>query len=122
MMPFLSTQPILSRHDIARRELEAAIRNLFVDENLIAAHLLGWAALDVISDVGRSKGKATLRNGMMQKMPAEIRLVWKKAERDHYNFLKHADRDPTRKIRMIPGNDIFHSPYRYSVPRLSFGV
>jgi hypothetical protein len=62
---------------------------------------LGWTSLDVISDVGKARGSVTLRGRMTSKLPEQVRSAWKKAERDHYNFMKHADSDPDRRIKLI---------------------
>jgi len=97
----------LSRKDAARLELDASVRNFFLNEDLIAAHLLAWAALDVISDVGKARGVRTLRKMMSEKADENTRKAWSKAERDHYNFMKHADRDPDRTVRLLPDMTTF---------------
>lgn len=97
----------VTRAQLARFELEAAIRNLFIDEDLIAAHLLTWSALEVISDVGKARGRVTLRTKMASKFSPEVRQRWRRAEHDHYNFMKHADRDPDRTIRLAPDMTFF---------------
>jgi hypothetical protein len=98
----MSDPVALTRRDAARSELDAAIRNFFLEEDLVAAHLLGWAALDVISDVAKAWAKNTLRDAVARKLPPEMAKAWRKAERDHYNFMKHANRDPDRSIQLSP--------------------
>lgn len=102
MTSVLRARPVMTRRVIAARQLDAAVRNLVLDEDIVAAHLLGWAALDVISDVAAGLGRETVRGGMTALMSPELRKAWRRAERDHYNFMKHADRDPDRTIRLAP--------------------
>lgn len=102
MTSVLRVRQVMTRRAIAARQLDSAIRNLVLDEDIVAAHLLGWAALDVISDVATGLGRATVRGGMTALMSPEVRKAWRRAERDHYNFMKHADRDPERTIRLAP--------------------
>lgn len=105
--PVLGSTTILTRQDVARQQLEAAIRDLFLSHDLVAAHLLGWAALDVIADVAKTHSRPTLRGAAEALMDPHFRKVWRRAERDHYNFLKHADRDPQRKARLLPAMTTF---------------
>jgi len=107
VIAFEEPGPALTRHQVARVELDAAIRNLFIDEDLVAAHLLTWSGLEVISDVGKARGRQTLRVAMTSQMSDEVRKRWRRAEHDHYNFMKHADRDPDRTIRLAPGMTAF---------------
>lgn len=97
----------VTRHQLARRELEAAIRNLFFDEDVIAAHILVWSALEVVTDVGKARNIGTLRDQMSSNMTESVRRQWKRIEHDHYNFMKHADRDPDRVIRLTPEMTVF---------------
>jgi hypothetical protein len=98
---------VLSRQEAAAAELNAAIRSLFLHEDMVAAHLLGWAALDIVSDVGKARGVKTFRSSLASKMSPSMLSAWKKAERDHYNFLKHADRDPLRRVKLHPEMTLF---------------
>jgi hypothetical protein len=101
----LSMSPLkasLSRRHAAQCELDGAIRNFLLDEDLIAAHLLGWAAMDVISDVAKARGRSTLRAATKRGLVAAGQTLWSRVERDHYNFMKHADRDPDCTVRLLP--------------------
>jgi hypothetical protein len=102
MLSLSPSNTSLSRRDVAQSELNAAIRNFFLDQDLIAAHLLAWAALDVVSDLAKGRGRSTLRAGMRHHMTGVVEKLWSRVERDHYNFMKHADRDPDRTVRVLP--------------------
>jgi hypothetical protein len=107
MISMSSSQASLSRRNVAQTELDGAIRNFFIEADLIAAHLLGWAALDVISDLAKARGRTTLRVKMKRLMNSTMQKQWSRVERDHYNFMKHADRDPDRTVRLLPSLTAF---------------
>ena len=107
MLNLSSRWPPLSRAQTAKRQLDAAIRDFFLYDDLVSAHLLAWAALDVITDVAKATGKTTIRSLMRANMSTTVAKAWSKAERDHYNFMKHADRDPHRMVRLIPEMSAF---------------
>lgn len=107
MLDLTSRWPLLSRQQTAQRQLDSAIRDLFLYGDLISAHLLAWAALDVITDVAKATRKSTIRTLMRKHMSDALAKAWIKAERDHYNFMKHADRDPHRRVSLIPEMSAF---------------
>lgn len=84
----------ISKLDAAKRQLDAAIRMLFLGEDIIAVHTVAAAAGNILKDI--SIAKHPDKSWHLQAMQVN------KLERRQYmqimnaaaNFLKHADRDP----------------------------
>ena len=78
----------ITKHDGARRQINASIRLMFEGGDLLAVHTLAWAAYCVVTDVAKGTCPGgTLRADHYRKHLAGY-------HRDIANFLKHADRDP----------------------------
>jgi hypothetical protein len=89
----------LSRRDICRTEINAAVRLFLVDEDLISAHLLASAATEVmvaLSDgrpgVGLNDVRALLRTAAV---PSDLSEEVFQSLLHPYNFLKHGSSDFT---------------------------
>jgi hypothetical protein len=83
---------ILSKFDVAERQLLQAIRMFFRGDDPISIHTLAEAANQVLSDIGEEFGaKSLLRDDKLirkDKMKEWLRHLFKSR-----NFFKHADRD-----------------------------
>ena len=81
----------VSKLEAARRQIDAAIRMLFNEEDNLAVHTLAWAAHCVVRDVAKATGKANLLSDFFERhLDSHYREL--------ANFLKHADRDPNEAI------------------------
>ena len=92
----------LSRRQIAERELDSAIRLLFRFNDSISAYVLAWAAYEIVGAVSRSRGIESVEQEFERSIPASELKDWRIQRRLHYNFFKHADRDPEAAISHIP--------------------
>jgi len=87
------TKQIISKIDIASRHLDTAITLWFQESDPISIHLLACASHEIISDIIHHRGG---RDPLFDS--PYIKPGFKKRAKDafhkHYNFFKHANRDP----------------------------
>jgi hypothetical protein len=84
----------VNKVEAARRQIDAAIRMLFSNEDPVAVHTVAMAALRIVRDLAAKRDdsymhkvtEAIIKPGMEKKF-------WRKFQAPA-NFLKHADRDP----------------------------
>ncbi len=84
----------VNKTEAARRQIDAAIRMLFLNEDPVAIHTLAMASFQILRDLAAKRGDCYF-NKMIKLMikPSMERKYWKKFN-DSASFLKHADRDP----------------------------
>jgi hypothetical protein len=87
----------VDRRLMLRREIDAAI-HLFFDGNDIPARILAWAALDVLRILLERAKIDSMHLRLEDHIRSEYVREWRGLLRDHYNYLKHADRDPDRVL------------------------
>lgn len=84
----------VTKIEAARRQLREAIVMFFERRDMIAVHTLAAASLQVLTDVGASKGIYGFLKGdlhvIREDKKKEVRQVLSEAQ----NFFKHADKDP----------------------------
>ncbi|MBE7493771.1 MAG: hypothetical protein HS117_02380 [Verrucomicrobiaceae bacterium] len=101
------TKITLDKREVAKRQLNAAINLWFDDGEPIAVHTLACAAHELLASLLQKAGKKPLMFDASLYQPGyaeEARRMWKK----HYNFFKHADRDPDSLIEFPTAvTDIF---------------
>ena len=101
------TKITLEKREVAKRQLNAAINLWFDDGEPIAVHTLACAAHELLASLLQKAGKKPLMfdASLYQSGYAEeARRMWNK----HYNFFKHADRDPDSLIEFPTAvTDIF---------------
>lgn len=87
--------PELTKEEVARREIEAAVRLFFNCEDAICVHLLANAAEAIVRDICLANIRPTFWGSLETLVrPDMIRPV--RAARDSaYVFFKHAKEDPT---------------------------
>ena len=91
----------LSKLDAATRQLHLAIDLFFRDADPIGIHTLAGAAHGILRGLARTTGHSGTRERGSGVERASRRLVESKIT-DAKNFLKHADRDPTRVLQFHP--------------------
>jgi len=85
---------VLSKFDVAERQLNQAIRLFFEGGDPVSVHTLSEAAAQVLYDIRRILGtESKLRDAKL--IREEYRKEWLAALAKSRNFFKHADRDPT---------------------------
>ena len=90
----------VTKTDVARRQLRAAIRFFFERRYPIIIHTLVAASHQVLTDLGNKSGIIGLLKGKGQSID-HIRSLNHAA-----NFFKHADKDPEGRINIQPLTDL----------------
>jgi hypothetical protein len=84
----------LTKRDVASRQIDAAIDLIFSQASIVPSHTLTWAALEILRGVARSQKIQTMDGEFELRIkPAHMNEFHKHIKR-HYNFFKHADKDP----------------------------
>lgn len=81
----------IGKLDAAKRQLDAAIRMFFRNEDMLAIHTVSRAAFRVLFDI-------TKENDAKKALETHIKKVGSKRFNEETNFLKHADQDPATEI------------------------
>lgn len=121
----------ISKIDIACRHLDTAITLWFQESDPVSVHLLACASHQIIHDIiHASGGKDPFFDSPYIK--SEFKIKAKNAFHQHYNFFKHADRDPNASIEFnssAPEGFIVYSilgleqlSIKHKQPRTSFMV
>lgn len=87
----------VDRRLMLRQEIDAAV-GLFFEGNNIASRVLAWASLDVLRPLMDQAGLETFHGSLEDHIRTEFVALWRDLLRNHYNYFKHADRDPDRVI------------------------
>lgn len=83
-----------NKPDAARRQIEAAIRMLFGEEDLLAVHTMIGAGFRILRDLAEQSGESEFHNLIKSLIrPGKERACWEMINRVP-SFLKHADKDP----------------------------
>lgn len=88
----------LTRRDVARRQLSTAITFVLGNGDAVSANVLTWAATEVLRGVADHRGVQTFNATIEDRIKPEYLKDWRYILKDHYNFSKHADRDPERVV------------------------
>lgn len=85
----------INKPDTARRQLDAAIRMLFSNEDPVAIYSVVGAADRIVRDLAEKSGKAQCHETIKQMIrPGKEKDFWSEANKA-FNFMKHASTDPT---------------------------
>ena len=82
----------LTKIEAARRQIEAAIRVLFADDDPIAAHTLAAAGSQIVRDLCEAANVAGFQEFKDWIKPEYLKDYWRKYN-ESASFLKHAERD-----------------------------
>ncbi len=93
---------ILTKFDVAERQLLQAIKMFFSKEDSVSIHTLSEAAGQVLYDIGKSNGVISLTRDCELIKP-ERKKEWLTAVFKSRNFFKHADNDAaaTHEFRAV---------------------
>jgi hypothetical protein len=91
----------LSKLDVARRQLDAAVEMWFSEKDPVPIHTLASAAHEVFSSLCRHRGLPPLMFDPALCRPGKARLA-KRMLNTHYNFFKHASSDPDDTTEFPP--------------------
>jgi len=90
---------ILTRQDVASRELIEAVRQFFADGDPVVIHLLASAALDVITPIAKAGDKTTLQDITDERVDPLYLDSWRLVRKEAYNFFKHGGAKADDKLR-----------------------
>lgn len=91
----------VTKLEAAKRQLACAIRMFLAGEDPIAVHTLGHAALRIILDLSRQRGKGEALQSFEDVVrPEKRKQIWTLLARGA-NFLKHADRDADETLEGV---------------------
>jgi len=105
----METKLSLSKLDVAKRQLETAIRLYFNNSDPVSIHTLTCAAYNILRDLNRTRGGGNLqvKDGVIDLVKKdskkEVRLLISKAE----NYFKHANRDHSETLEFNPRQSDF---------------
>lgn len=86
----------LTRQQAARAEIDTAIELLFEGGSPVAIDVLAWAAVEMMRGIAEHRGLDTFHGRIEERVRPEYLKEWRRIHKEHYNFFKHADRDPDR--------------------------
>ncbi|MFA5391781.1 MAG: hypothetical protein WC331_10215 [Candidatus Omnitrophota bacterium] len=92
---------ILSKRDVAEKQLDTAVRLFFQDEDPVSTHTLAAAAHDILEVLTRGVRDFDILSEVSLIKPEkkkEVIKIFKKAQ----NFFKHASRDVSKTIKFAP--------------------
>jgi len=92
----------INKLDAARRQLGTAIELWFNGADPVSVHTLASAAHEVVHSLLRARGL----EGLLFDHPRvreQYRSAWNRRMKEHYNFFKHADKDPLGELDLNPG-------------------
>lgn len=94
----------LTKSDVIKAQLDAAIELFFTSDNVVAAHTLAAAAYNALKDIAKREGAAHpfIKTKYIPSLPEAKRNRMFKQVNEAENFFKHADRDPSDEILFNP--------------------
>jgi hypothetical protein len=87
----------VTRQQAARAEIDTAIELLFYSGSPIAIDVLTWAAVEMMRGIAEHRQLQTFQSMIEERIKPEGLKEWRRIQKEHYNFFKHADRDPSRE-------------------------
>jgi hypothetical protein len=95
---------VVTRQDVTKSQLDTAIELWFTDKSDVSVHTLVSATLEILTQLGKPKGK---RSHMYNK--ETLQLLGKRLKMAA-NFFKHASKDPNHCLKFAPAaNEILLS-------------
>jgi hypothetical protein len=88
----------LTKRDVARCELIAAVNLFFNDGDPVVVHLLAAACEDICVPIARSAGQQAFRDQVEQMVRPEYLESWRVRMKAPYNFFKHGGTDPDEEL------------------------
>ena len=89
---------VVSRKDAARRQICTAIDLVLGNGDAVSANVLTWSAAEILRGVGFHRNLGTFTSKLEDYIKEEYLKDWRFLLKDHYNYFKHADRDPERVV------------------------
>ena len=90
----------LSKLDVAKRELEHAIKLFFNNGDFVIVHLVVSACQDILEAIGGNE--KSMRMNLIKSIKKEKQAYLMGKLKYAYNFFKHADRDSKKLLEFNP--------------------
>jgi hypothetical protein len=87
----------LTKIDVAIAQLRTAIRLFFQDADSVSVYVLASASREILTNLGNKLRLETYLDDMARWLETDVDTLRDKVVRP-YNFMKHADRDPTATL------------------------
>ena len=100
----------LEKLEAASRLISTAIELWFGEAEPVSIHLLACSSYQIVHDINHSRGGRDLIYDSLV-IRDEYRKEWIDRIKRTYNFLKHADKDPTASVEFDPANNEFFMMY-----------
>jgi hypothetical protein len=110
----------ISKIEAAQRQLRAAIKLWFCEGDIIAVLSLVCSAHQIIHDINKKKGSS---HNLIYDSPIvkdNYRKDWINKIKSPYNFLKHADKDPTPDCTLELDTKVIECYIVYTIMGLEF--
>jgi hypothetical protein len=91
----------ITKIEAAERQLDAAIRLFFANDDWIAVHTLAAASGRILRDLAEQRGSSAWERMNEHIVPEKRNYVWGQFNKAAANFFKHADRDPDALLEGI---------------------
>ena len=98
----------VTKLEVAERQLRVAIRLFFEYRDMIAVHALGTAALEILSQLAKSRRIKSPDDYINERVRPEKRKEFRAIIREPQNFFKHSGRDPDKTLKFRYGVTKFH--------------
>lgn len=90
----------LSKLDVARRQLEVALKLFFNDNDIVAIHTLVAASHKVLFDLSKKQGiRSIVKEDFLDTIAEDMRPIYFKRITEAENFFKHADKDGDKQLK-----------------------
>jgi hypothetical protein len=94
---------LLTKLDVARRQLETAARLYFNNGDIVSVHTLTSAAYEIVETIASKRGLSTLtQRSLLDFLSEDLVKEVRQAMRHPQNFFKHADRDSGEQLEFDP--------------------
>lgn len=86
------------RKDAAKRLITTAIELVFANGDAVSTNVLTWSATEMLRGIASASSVQTFHAELELRIKPDYIKDWRHALKGHYNYFKHADRDPERVI------------------------
>lgn len=108
-----------TRRYAARSQIETAIELFLRRSDPVSAHVLAWSAVEMMRGVAMARNIPTFHEQLEDWIKPEGLKFWRDRLKTHYNYAKHADRDPERIVDdfkpEFTGNILFAACFDYNL-------
>lgn len=96
-----SKTELIGKLDVVERQLKEAIKLFFEKRDIVTIHTIVASAHQILFDLGDKDGVVS---ALKNKNNISSDEFWEYVKKINYpyNFFKHADRDPDKKINVVP--------------------